>query len=434
MNTIDSVKIENLWGSNTLIEFNCDRKFNFIIGENGTGKTTVINLISAALTGDFEQLDKTEFDRITIILKPIAGRKKPSIEVCKEKKNGIQNNEIKYKFKLSQNQKDEPIQFTLTYIDQDRLPMGLLGQNFRDKFFHDSFSSIKKELQSLVKISWLSIHRFNVDIRMREDRERKIIPAIDQKLSLLTDDLLRYFSSLSKKYSDSITEFQKKTLLSVLTPEKTHALIERTKTIDIEKEKKALAGIFDVLKVDEKQYSPKIKNHFDKFDQTIKDIAKKDSETFTTAQFATVYDTWRTHNLAQEYEQLQEEKTRIFELRDNFFNEINLLLKGRKQMLLSEKNELYFETQNKNKILVHELSSGEKQLLIILGETLLQQEKSIIYIADEPELSLHISWQEVITSSISKLNPNAQIIFATHSPDIVSRYSDKIIDMEAVVK
>jgi hypothetical protein len=47
-------------------------------------------------------------------------------------------------------------------------------------------------------------------------------------------------------------------------------------------------------------------------------------------------------------------------------------------MSLSERNELSFETKN-------------KQLLIILGEALLQQEKAVVYIADEPELSLHVS-------------------------------------------
>lgn len=76
MNIIDRVQIDNLWGSGVEIKFGCDRKFNFLIGQNGTGKTTVINLIAAALTGDFDRLDKIEFGRITIMLKPNSGAKK----------------------------------------------------------------------------------------------------------------------------------------------------------------------------------------------------------------------------------------------------------------------------------------------------------------------------------------------------------------------
>ena len=61
------------------------------------------------------------------------------------------------------------------------------------------------------------------------------------------------------------------------------------------------------------------------------------------------------------------------------------------------------------------LSSGEKQLLILLTQTLLQEKQPFIYIADEPELSLHIEWQHKIISAIKELNPNVQIIAATHS-------------------
>jgi recombinational DNA repair ATPase RecF len=85
MNIIKSVQIDNLWGSYG-IAFTCDEKFNFLIGQNGTGKTTVINLIAAVLTADFEKLDKTEFDRAVITFKSRIGKNKPSIEVKKQKK------------------------------------------------------------------------------------------------------------------------------------------------------------------------------------------------------------------------------------------------------------------------------------------------------------------------------------------------------------
>ena len=81
-----------------------------------------------------------------------------------------------------------------------------------------------------------------------------------------------------------------------------------------------------------------------------------------------------------------------------------------------------------------DLSSGEKQLFIILAEALLQRSKPCIYIADEPELSLHIDWQEALVESLVELNPENQILFATHSPDVVSHFSDKVIDMEEVIK
>ena len=80
-----------------------------------------------------------------------------------------------------------------------------------------------------------------------------------------------------------------------------------------------------------------------------------------------------------------------------------------------------------------QLSSGEKQLIILLTESLLQKSKETLFIADEPELSLHIEWQRKVISSITTLNPNAQIIIATHSPEIVGKFKDKAINMENII-
>jgi predicted ATP-dependent endonuclease of OLD family len=66
-------------------------------------------------------------------------------------------------------------------------------------------------------------------------------------------------------------------------------------------------------------------------------------------------------------------------------------------------------------------------------EVVLQEGKSLIFIADEPELSLHVTWQEKLLNALRNLNENAQLIVATHSPDIVADFSKKIITMEDVI-
>ena len=60
--------------------------------------------------------------------------------------------------------------------------------------------------------------------------------------------------------------------------------------------------------------------------------------------------------------------------------------------------------------------------------------RTVISITDEPELSLHIAWQRNLLSSIRKLNSNAQIIVATHSPEIAGGFPFSVIDMESIVK
>ena len=70
--------------------------------------------------------------------------------------------------------------------------------------------------------------------------------------------------------------------------------------------------------------------------------------------------------------------------------------------------------------------------MILLTETLLQENKPFIFIADEPELSLHIEWQEKLLSAIISLNNNVQLIVATHSPEIVSEFKKSTINMGSV--
>ncbi len=43
-----------------------------------------------------------------------------------------------------------------------------------------------------------------------------------------------------------------------------------------------------------------------------------------------------------------------------------------------------------------------------------------VFIIDEPELSLHLAWQEIFVESIQKASPKTQFILATHSPAIIA--------------
>ena len=67
----------------------------------------------------------------------------------------------------------------------------------------------------------------------------------------------------------------------------------------------------------------------------------------------------------------------------------------------------------------YQLSSGEKQLLVILTTVLVQNHEPYVLLMDEPEISLHIEWQQQLISLIRKLNPRSQLILSTHSPALI---------------
>ena len=65
-NIFDKVRIEGLFGKNDeVIEFQDDEYVKILYGLNGSGKSTVLELIRSALEGDFFMLDKLPFGKIT---------------------------------------------------------------------------------------------------------------------------------------------------------------------------------------------------------------------------------------------------------------------------------------------------------------------------------------------------------------------------------
>ncbi|MBR6600441.1 MAG: ATP-binding protein [Bacteroidaceae bacterium] len=104
-------------------------------------------------------------------------------------------------------------------------------------------------------------------------------------------------------------------------------------------------------------------------------------------------------------------KRRFQDLADDLFAETG-------KRIIRGKNEIMFE-QDGDELLPYKLSSGEKQLLVILLTVLVQDKQPCVLLMDEPEVSLHIEWQQRIIEIIREMNPNAQLILTTHSPAMI---------------
>ena len=79
------------------------------------------------------------------------------------------------------------------------------------------------------------------------------------------------------------------------------------------------------------------------------------------------------------------------------------------------------------------LSSGEKQMLVILLTVLIQDYKHCVLLMDEPEVSLHIEWQQQLISLVRQLNPNVQIVLTTHSPAVIMNgWMDKVTEVSDI--
>jgi predicted ATPase len=117
----------------------------------------------------------------------------------------------------------------------------------------------------------------------------------------------------------------------------------------------------------------------------------------------------------------QNQKAKIvFKKRKLFIETINRLFSPTDKILDEDDNGILLLNDG-YKITTTQLSSGEKQLLVILLTVLCQDEKPSVLLMDEPELSLHVSWQYELIKIIRELNPNCQLIIVTHSTSIFAK-------------
>jgi len=112
-----------------------------------------------------------------------------------------------------------------------------------------------------------------------------------------------------------------------------------------------------------------------------------------------------------EAQQLSLRKSRFQDMVDELFSETN-------KKLIREENELRF-LQNGDTLTPYQLSSGEKQMLVILLTVLVEDGQPYVLFMDEPEVSLHIEWQKRLIDLILDLNPQVQILLTTHSPAVI---------------
>ncbi|MDE6500374.1 MAG: ATP-binding protein [Rikenella sp.] len=125
----------------------------------------------------------------------------------------------------------------------------------------------------------------------------------------------------------------------------------------------------------------------------------------------------------------------LTERKSLFFDTLDALLKPTGKRVDRDSDMLQFETPYGMTIRPHQLSSGEKQALIILTNVLIQSGRAYVMVMDEPEISLHFDWQRRLIEDIRRLNPNLQLIVATHSPAVVMNgWTDRVTEIGDLIR
>ena len=109
----------------------------------------------------------------------------------------------------------------------------------------------------------------------------------------------------------------------------------------------------------------------------------------------------------------REKATQAANLKTRFLDMVDELFAETGKRINRKNNELSF-IQYDEELPPYLLSSGEKQILLILLTALTEDQQHYVLFMDEPEASLHFEWQKNLISLVRELNPNAQIILTTH--------------------
>lgn len=420
---IQHVEIEGFWGKHK-VSADLNRDVNVFIGKNGTGKTTFMNLLQGVLQVDIPTLVSFEFSKITIKLQD----KNRTRTIKVEREDKVEEPFESVMFRVGARA------FKLQIFERDLEMRRMIRLRPR---VAEQLENLKTEIQNLVNVSSLSVHRATYAAAYEDDYPRKAAAPkspIDQRLEELMQQLTTYQLSLELQARKISSQFQKNVLASILYDKQFDEWdIEEIESAELTKEKQELLKAYRELGALDEAITKKINTHIEALTKSLKAIKNRNAPNNSLdINDVMPLPLWRrTQHIIYLTRKAEEEKQAIFRPIKSFVDAIVGFVSD-KQFRFGAAGNLEIFKDNKQ-IPLSKLSSGEKQLLILLTETILQRNQPFIFLADEPELSLHIEWQAKIISSIRLLNNLAQIIVATHSPEIAGGWKRNLIDMEDII-
>lgn len=248
----------------------------------------------------------------------------------------------------------------------------------------------------------------NILIGINGSGKTTLFNIIDSVLTADVKRLKNYGVTVNISFDDYTVEYDTKTTVAELKNKLTQLRYQKISTFDVPFKDRPKAG---------KEYSPL----YNELHTIVYDIGGEKASFSDYRLKATNF---------------PEQAAKINERIRKFYDTVNRLFAKTEKVIEIDPhtNHLIF-MDNGEVIPLYKLSSGEKQLLVILLRVFLMDEQPYILLMDEPEISLHIEWQYRLFEEIRCLNPNCQIITSTHSPSLFGDgWGDKLVFVEDLVR
>lgn len=432
--------IRSLFG-NKDIDIDIPRPCCILIGENGLGKTTVLNIINLVLNCQFQKLSKYKFQQIELeIVDTYFTFSKEEIDSY-AMAYGYHSEDMDLSFlsellKILKNH--DPLMLTLDILKDAIIRRPYLRRKYGNirldmlghllefiKAFPNIFTFIHLCQRHNFYIEYLTTYRrIEADLneiledyrKSRNNNEKGYRQLFfeDEDNTLMLEQILKDKSSIQFGMKD--IENMLKRLLQKISETSVMGfsnvsggmlskLIEKDLTVKDTVFNKSEVQI--VLQRSGRSLSPQEQERIIEIIEN-GEIYDNKYLVYFLSQLITVYKSQRVFDTALK----------------GFVNACNEFLVDKKFYYNESRIKigLYYINDEKysEEISLNSLSSGEKQLVSIMAKVYLKLDSDVILLIDEPELSLSIRWQKSFIPTLLKAESCRQIIAVTHSPFIFS--------------
>ncbi len=426
---IKRIEFRNIYGAlSGKLKFSTGE--NFLVGINGCGKTTVLNLIRWVLSPDLSELCTMEHELI-------------KVDVLHEGymysiQSRIKNNIHELKVVTRNKKRDfKPI----------RSPLLISPNMFRARSSRVDRDEIKDQYSRLTP----EAHEVSTFNFLLDELPSPVFIGLERKIDDSPSRLKRR-QSQRKNISETLSPLgMATTLMRDAFNTGRRKVVEINDTLNRNVLELSFSGVIrdkldfssNAALKDTAQKITQLRKRFDDqkdnkdyYSKTLSDIKVREAIIKYLDQLSSLFDedtdeVWLALN-----EHNFDRAKKMFDLFESYENdvrkvqaEITNFSESVNEYLNDSRKTIYFDADTgvpyielsgyDERLELSELSSGESQIIILLSYFAFLAKKGIPIVIDEPELSLHVQWQKHFVNSVKNVMPHkCQTIMATHSPEI----------------
>lgn len=420
-------------------------RLTFLIGINGSGKTTVLRLLQGLLTPSYLDLSQIEFSTISVSFKNRGNSIVESITCV----NDGQTLRIEY-IDFERNKFTNKIPLVSCNTNKFRTDRDLIDFEKINRVISD-FDDLEvvKKIRDLKTPLFLGLNRRIMENNSLHPIEREFMSRRRmQQIEFLSESVDNALYDIQEMFHNNIrrtaqSQFQLSDLFKKQVFEESFKVVKNISISNIDYNEE-LANLHNrqknlnsvIQNLDVKDLMTQFSEYFSGMKNVLQILTEttslQEDNTPNPAYYNALLE-WMINRsqlekidkiikYAEEYaSNIQNLKAPII----RFVNSVNLFFEEcGKEIEVDERGEIKIKIKNTKKSnSIFDLSSGEKQLILLFAHIAFYKRNrdASIAIIDEPELSLHIAWQEFFIDALLDASPDTQFIIATHAPAILAK-------------